>query len=57
MYNNAERLYMVKNIACVHDAALSTGMGRYDFEADMDVVKPDIYFCNEDASGMASCAA
>jgi glycerol-3-phosphate cytidylyltransferase-like family protein len=52
MYNEEERLFMVQSVGCVHDAALSTGNGVYDFESDMGIVKPDIYFCNEDGSGM-----
>lgn len=52
MYSDAERLFMVKNLACVHDAALSTGSGRFDFKSDMVDLKPDIYVCCEDASGM-----
>ena len=50
MYSNEERLFMVQNIACVHDAAMSIGSGRFDFFEDMKVLKPDVYFVNEDAS-------
>lgn len=50
MYNNEERLFMIQNIACVHDAAMSIGSGRFDFFEDMKVLKPDVYFVNEDAS-------
>jgi len=52
MYNDAERLFMVQNLKCVHDAALSIGTGRFDFESDMKLLKPDIYVVNDDASGM-----
>jgi hypothetical protein len=31
----------------VHDAALSKGMGVYDFLPEMDTIKPDVYFVNE----------
>ena len=31
----------------MHDAALSKGMGVYDFLEAMDTIKPDIYFVNE----------
>jgi len=50
MYGDAERQFMVSNIACVHDAKISAGTGVYDFEADMALIKPDIYFVNDDAS-------
>eukprot|EP00040_Diaphanoeca_grandis_P035302 m.221498 g.221498 ORF g.221498 m.221498 type:complete len:464 (-) comp33350_c0_seq4:44-1435(-) len=50
MYTDSERLFMVQNIKCVHDAALSSGTGVYDFEEDMKTIKPDIYFVNDDAS-------
>jgi cytidyltransferase-like protein len=52
MYSDAERLFMVKNVQWVHDAALSAGSGRFDFKTDMEMIKPDIYICNDDASGM-----
>jgi hypothetical protein len=39
-------------IKWVHDAALSAGSGRFDFKTDMEIIKPDIYICNDDASGM-----
>uniref|UniRef100_A0A6U2XYV3 Cytidyltransferase-like domain-containing protein n=1 Tax=Lotharella globosa TaxID=91324 RepID=A0A6U2XYV3_9EUKA len=52
MYCNEERVFMVKNIGCVYDAAISKGKGRYDFETDMKEIKPDLYVVNEDGSGM-----
>ena len=50
MFSEKERLFMVQNIRCVHDAAVSVGKGRFDFFEDAKLVKPDIYFVNEDAS-------
>jgi glycerol-3-phosphate cytidylyltransferase-like family protein len=50
MYNDEERLFMVQNIACVHNASMSVGSGRFDFFEDMKVLRPDVYFVNEDAS-------
>jgi hypothetical protein len=41
---------MVRAVRWVHDAEMSVGSGVYDFEEDMKVVKPDIYFVNDDAS-------
>ena len=32
-----QRLFMVRNVGCVHDAALSVGTGRFDFLADAEV--------------------
>ena len=52
MYSNEERLEMVRAIRWVHSAKLSVGKGRFDFFDDMDQIKPDVYFCNEDASEM-----
>ena len=34
MYTDAERLYMVENIKCVKEAAISVGTGRFDFVQD-----------------------
>lgn len=50
LYNNEERLFMVQSLKCVHDAKMSEGKGVYDFVKDMDDLKPDVYFVNEDAS-------
>ena len=52
MYSDAERVFMVKNIVGVKDAAISAGMGRFDFVEDAKLLKPDIYFLNDDASKM-----
>ncbi len=49
-YSDEERVFFVKNIGCVADAALSKGEGVFDWEVDMKEIKPDIYFVNEDAS-------
>ena len=54
MYSDAERLFMVRNLKSVHDAAMSIGSGRYDYIEDMKVVKPDIYICGDDAGGGAA---
>ena len=44
------RLYMVKSIKGVKEAAVSKGMGRFDFLDDIQSLRPDIYFVNDDAS-------
>ena len=54
MYSNDERLFLIQNISCVHDVALSIGSGRFDFFEDIKQIKPDIYFVNEDASELAT---
>ena len=50
MYTDEERLFMVKSIKGVYDAALSAGTGRFDFVQDAKLIQPDIYFVNDDAS-------
>ena len=50
-YNNEqERLFMVKNVACVSDAFVSKGSGYLDFEPDLRDRKPDIFIVNEDGN-------
>jgi cytidyltransferase-like protein len=41
MYSDAERLFMVKNLSCVKDAAISVGTGRFDF-VRVSMAKEDI---------------
>ena len=48
MFPETERVYMVRAIRHVSWAAVCTGMGMLDWEADLDIVKPDIFFVNED---------
>jgi cytidyltransferase-like protein len=48
MFPEDERVYMVRAIRHVRWAAVCQGMGYQDWEADLDVVKPDIFFVNED---------
>ena len=48
MFPEHERVYMVRAIRHVSWAAVCTGMGMLDWEADLDIVKPDIFFVNED---------
>lgn len=46
--SDAERLYMVKAIRYVKDAWINSGMGLMDFVAEVDALKPDIFFVNSD---------
>lgn len=54
MYDQNERLFMVKSIRYVYDAGLSIGNGRFDFFEDIIEIQPDIYYCNEDASELST---
>lgn len=46
--SDAERLYMVKAIRYVKDAWINSGSGHLDFVAEVDALKPDIFFVNSD---------
>jgi cytidyltransferase-like protein len=48
MFPENERLYMVRSIRHVTWAAVCKGMGMLDWVADLDIIKPDIFFVNED---------
>jgi len=45
---NAERLYMVQSLRYVKEAWINSGSGLIDFEKEMKVLQPDIFFVNED---------
>lgn len=47
MFPEAERVYMVQAIRWVHTAFVAHGMG-HDQGPDLDFVRPDIFFVNED---------
>ena len=60
MFPEDERLYMVKSIRHVYAAGVCKGMGIMDFEDDLDLIKPDKFFVNEDGhkeTKAAACAA
>ena len=46
--SDAERLYMVKAVRYVKDAWINSGMGKMDFVKEVEALKPDIFFVNED---------
>lgn len=50
VYNERERLFMVKAIRYVKDAFINQGNGIMDFVPTLDIVKPDILVVNEDGS-------
>ena len=44
----AERLYMVKAIRYVKDAWINSGTGLLDVAAEVDALRPDVFFVNSD---------
>ncbi len=48
IYTEKERLYMIKSIRHVHDAWINKGSGNLDFLEEIEQLKPDILFVNED---------
>jgi len=46
--NELERLYMVKALKSVKEAWINKGGGLIDFEDEIKVLKPDIFFVNSD---------
>ncbi|MBO4536079.1 MAG: adenylyltransferase/cytidyltransferase family protein, partial [Bacteroidales bacterium] len=48
VYNEQERLFMVKSIRYVKDAFINAGSGVLDFLPTLDIVKPDILVVNAD---------
>ncbi len=48
-----ERLYMVKAVRFVTDAFIGSGHGKLDFLPELEAVKPDIFFVNEDGASEA----
>ena len=50
LYNENERLFMVKAIRYVKDAYINAGSGVMDFIPTVDFLKPDILVVNEDGA-------
>lgn len=48
--NQDERLFMIKNVACVTDAIISQGSGILDFVEELKAVQPDLFIVNEDGN-------
>lgn len=44
----AERMFLLEALACVHAVRVSRGSGMLDFEPELDAIQPDIFFVNED---------
>ena len=45
-----ERLFMIKNVACVAGAMISQGSGMLDFVEELKAVQPDVFIVNEDGN-------
>lgn len=50
LYNEQDRLFMVKSIRYVKDAFINAGSGIMDFIPTVDMLKPDILVVNEDGA-------
>lgn len=50
LYNEQDRLFMVKSIRYVKDAYINAGSGIMDFIPTVDILKPDILVVNEDGA-------
>ncbi len=48
VYNENERLYMIKSLKFVKEALINQGSGMIDFLEEIKQLKPDILFVNED---------
>jgi cytidyltransferase-like protein len=44
----AERKFMLDALACTHTVRVNAGMGILDFLEELDTIRPDIFFVNED---------
>ncbi|MCB2219942.1 MAG: adenylyltransferase/cytidyltransferase family protein [Bacteroidetes bacterium] len=53
VYNEQERLYMVKSLKFVHQAWINSGSGTMDFMEEIKKLQPDILFVNEDGDADA----
>ena len=52
LYNEQERLYMVSAIKFVHTAFIAQGSGKLDFSAELQEIRPDIFFVNSDGDSL-----
>lgn len=50
VYNEQERLFMVKAVRYVKDAYINAGSGVMDFVPTLDIVHPDVLVVNEDGA-------
>lgn len=47
-FSEKERQYIVGSVKYIHEAFISSGKGKLDFEPDMRRIKPDIFIVNSD---------
>ena len=43
-----ERRFMLESLTCVHAVRVNTGMGILDFVAELDDIRPEVFFVNDD---------
>lgn len=48
LYTQDERKYMLEALRCVHQVFIGPDNGIMDFAPLLDVIKPDIFFVNQD---------
>ncbi|HVU10063.1 MAG TPA: adenylyltransferase/cytidyltransferase family protein, partial [Phototrophicaceae bacterium] len=48
--NEQERLFLMRAVACVKEAFISSGSGLLDFEAELRQIKPDVFVVNADGN-------
>ncbi len=48
LYTQDERKYMLEALRCVHQVFIGPDTGMMDFAPLLDIVKPDIFFVNQD---------
>lgn len=53
VFNEDERKYMLEALKYVKKVYIGPGEGMLDFEPLLDVVKPDIFFVNQDGDSQA----
>lgn len=49
----AERRFLLEALACVHEVRINSGSGLLDFTGEMDEIRPDVFFVNEDGHSPA----
>ena len=53
VYNERERLRLVRSLRCVHEAFLGSGSGHLDFAGDLRRINPEIFIVNSDGHTVA----
>lgn len=43
-----ERRFMLENLSCIASVRINKGFGLLDFTAELDDIRPDVFFVNED---------